>query len=104
MCQACICGFKFSKTVEVGWSCQDLQLCQHKIANDEIQERKMREHSNIKSASVSALMGSVPRKMAEGLQRVSAHCGNQTQVARLSTTHLNHYAIGSYQLSEKNCT
>ena len=40
--------FKFSKTVEVGWSCSDLQLCQRVIATDQIQERKKyRERSTI---------------------------------------------------------
>ena len=64
--------FKFSKTVQVRWSCYDLQLCQREIATDEIQERKnYRERSNIKSARVSALTGSVPRKMAEALQKDS---------------------------------
>ena len=33
--------FKFSKTVEVGKSCSDLQLCQREIATDEIQEKKL---------------------------------------------------------------
>ena len=35
-------------------------------------EKNYREHSNIKSARVSALTSSVPRKMAEVLQSVSA--------------------------------
>ena len=83
--------FKFSKTVEVGWLHLDLQLCEREIATDEIlEEEKYIERSNIKSASVSAPTGSVPRKMAKGRQRVSAHCWNRTQVARLSATHLNH--------------
>ena len=51
-------------------------------------KKNYRERSNIKSACVSALTGSVPRKTATGLQRVSAPCGNRTQVARLSATHL----------------
>ena len=47
--------FKFSKPLEVGWSCSDLQLCQCEIATDEIQERNKKiERSNIKSARVSA--------------------------------------------------
>ena len=51
----------------------ELQLCQREIATDEIQERKnYRECSNIKSNCVSALTGSVPRKMAEVLQSYSA--------------------------------
>ena len=65
--------FKFSKTVEVGWYCYDLQLCQCEIATDEIQEREReRELSNIKRARVSAMMGSKPRKTAEARQSVSA--------------------------------
>ena len=72
-------------------------------ATDEIQERKnYKEGINIKSACVSALTGWVPRKMAEGLQRVSAPCGNRTQVALLPATHLYHSAIGSCQSDEKN--
>ena len=58
-------GSKCSKTVEVGCSYSELKSCQREIATDEIQERKnYRERSNIKSARVSALTGSVPRKMA----------------------------------------
>ena len=53
-----------------------------------------------KSAHVSALTGSVPRKMAEGLQRVSAQSWNRTHVAQLTVTCLNHWAIDSY--SEAN--
>ena len=49
-----------------------------------------KSNSNIKSAHVSALTGSVPRKMAKGLQRVLASCKNQIQVARHSAAHLNH--------------
>ena len=63
--------FKFSKTGEVGWLCYNLQLCQREIATDEIQEEENgKEPSIIKCASVSALTGSVPHKMAEALQRV----------------------------------
>ena len=45
-----------------------------------------KERSNIKSASVSALTGSVPRKMAEEQQRFSAPRGNRTRAARLWLT------------------
>ena len=81
--------FKFSKTVQVGWSCQDLQLCQREIASDEIQEkRNYRECSNIKErASVPRKMGHI---MGEALQRVSVPYGNRTHVARHPATHLNH--------------
>ena len=80
-------GFKFSKSVQVGWSCLDLQLCQHKIATDEIQERKnSREHSNIKSTCVSALTCSVPHKMTKAWQRVWAFIRNQIHVTWLSAT------------------
>ena len=48
------------------------------------------ERSNIKSVHVSALTGSVPRKMAEALQTDSALIKNQTHVSRLSATDLNH--------------
>ena len=41
-------------------------ISQRKISTDEIQEKtNYRERSNIKSARVSALTGSVPRKMAK---------------------------------------
>ena len=92
------------KTVEVGCSCEELKPYQREIATDEIQERKnYRERSNIKSARVSALTGSVPRKMAKGQKRVSARNVSRTQVARLSVTLLDHSAIGLCQSSEKNC-
>ena len=68
-------------------------------------KEKIRERSNIKSARVSALTGSVPRKMAEALQRVLALCTvcrNRTHVARLFATSLNQSAIGSYQMFQKN--
>ena len=77
--------------------------CQREISTDEIQEKKnYRVHSNIKSARVSALTGSVPRKMAEALQSVSALIRNRNKVAKLTVTHLNYLAFGSYQLLEKN--
>ena len=61
------------------------------IATDKIQEgRYYRERIDIKSARVSALTGSVPRKMAKRLPRVSAPCWNRTHVAQLSAAHLNH--------------
>ena len=79
-------GVKCSKTVEVRCSYSELKPCQREIATDEIQERKnYRERSNIKSARVSALTGSVPRKMAAERQKDSAPCGNLTLVTRLST-------------------
>ena len=50
--------------------------CQREISTDEIQEEKnYREHSNIKSARVSALTGSVPRKMAKVLQEIQHSSG-----------------------------
>ena len=96
---------KCSKTVEVVCSYSELKPrpCQREIATDEIQEKKnYREHSNIKSAHVSALTGSVPRKMAAARQKDSAPCRTLTHISRLSTTSLNHSAIGSYQMPEKN--
>ena len=65
--------------------------------------KNYREHSNIKSARVSALKGSVLRKMAEALQRISALIRSRTHVARHSATSLN-LAIGLYQLLGKNST
>ena len=53
---------------------KSLNPCQCKVATDEIQERKKLERSN-KSVRVSALTGSVPRKMAEGRHRVEAFVG-----------------------------
>ena len=51
-------------------------------------KKNYRERSNIKSARVSALTGSVPRKMAEAQQRVSALFRIRTHVARLTATSL----------------
>ena len=53
-------------------------------------KKNYRERSNIKSARVSALTGSVPRKMAEALQKDSELIKNWTHFARLSATDLNH--------------
>ena len=50
--------------------------------------RKKNRAQEYKSACVSALAGSVLRKMAKGQQWVSAPWGNQTQVAWLAATHL----------------
>ena len=68
----------------------------------ESEAKNYREHSNIKSKCVCALTGSVPRKMATERQKDSAQCSNRTNVTRLSTTSLNHSAIGSYEFAEKN--
>ena len=54
------------------------------------QEKTKLTWRSVSSEALSALTGSVPRKMAKGRQRVSAPCGNRTQVARQSATHLNH--------------
>ena len=64
-------------------------------------KKNYRERSNIKSARVSALTGSVPRKMAAARQKDSTPCRSRTHVSRLSTTSINHSAIGSYQLLKK---
>ena len=65
--------------------------CQREIVTDEIQERKnYRQRSNIKSAPVNALTGSVPRKMAEGRQKDSALTRYRAHVARLTVTNLKH--------------
>ena len=64
---------KCTKTVKVGPSCRQIKLCQREIVTDEVQERKNdKESSNIRIARVSSLMGSLPRKMAKKLHRVSA--------------------------------
>ena len=65
-------------------------------------ERKNERVQQYKSARVSALTGSVQRKMVKGLQRVLARCWNRTQVALRTVTHLNHWVIGSYQSTEEN--
>ena len=65
-------------------------------------KKNYRERSNIKSARVSARTGSVPRKMAVTWQKKLAPCWNRTHATKLSTTSLNHQAIGSYQLPENN--
>ena len=54
-----------------------------------------REHSNIKSARVSALTGSVPRKMASAQLQNSAPYRTRIHVFRPYTS-LDHSAIGSY--------
>ena len=45
---------------------------------------------------------SVPRKMAEARQSVSAIIRNRTRVAKLTASHLNHWAIDLYKMLEKN--
>ena len=90
--------------MEVGFSCKELKPCQRKIATDEIKGKKnYRDRSNIERASVSALTGSGPPKMAVGRQRVSALCISNPSRPTLcdSATHLNHSAIGSCQSAEK---
>ena len=68
-------------------------------------KRKYRECSNIKSARVSALTGSVaesvPRKTAKGWRKDSAPRGYWTWAPRLTSTHLNHSAMGKCQSTEK---
>ena len=94
MCQACTGGQvrararvqvlenSGSRMVMLRFTTLSLEHCQREIATDEIQEkRNYREHSNIKSAHVSALTGSVPRKMAEAWQRISALIRNRTHIA-----------------------
>ena len=51
-------------------------------------EKNYRKGSNLKSARVSALTGSVPRKMAKARQRVPVLVRNRTHVARFSTPDL----------------
>ena len=62
-------------------------------------KKNYKERSNIKSAHVSALTSSVPRKMAKALQRVSALIRNRTQVAKLTATHLNHFAWNKWYMT-----
>ena len=64
--------------------------------------RNPRKKKIIESAAVWKARVSVPRKMAKAQQSVSAHYGNRSQVAKLTATHLNDSAIGSYRLLEKN--
>ena len=70
---------KFSKTVEVGYSDSELKPCQREITTDEIQEKKYyRERSNIKSARVSALTGSLAQchaKWQRRCRRIQHHAG-----------------------------
>ena len=71
MCQTSTSGLLLARAqvqvLQNSGQCYDLHLFQRKIATDAIQEKKnYRERSNIKSARASALMGSVPRKMAMG--------------------------------------
>ena len=92
MCQASTCGRLLARARVQALQISGSQMvCQREIFTDKIQEDKNhRERDNVKSARVSALTGSVPRKMAEALQRVSALFRNRTHVARLSATSLNH--------------
>ena len=53
-----------------------------------------------KKKKCEAMTGSLPRKMQ--LQRVSVLCWYQTQVAQLTATHLNRWAMGSCRSTEKN--
>ena len=74
-----------------GPSSSSVKQCQREITTDEILElKKIREHSNIKSSCVSALTGSVPRRMAEALQSNPALIRNRTHVTRLSAALFNH--------------
>ena len=52
-----------------------------------------KERSNMKSARVSTLTGSVPLNMAAARQKDSASSWSRTHVSRLSTTSLNHSTI-----------
>ena len=52
------------------------------------------------SAHIVALTGLRPRKMAEGLQNVSALCGNAPHLVRLTATRLDHYDIDSHRSTE----
>ena len=54
-------------------------------------KKNYQERSNIKSASVSALTGrgSIPHKMAEAWQGVSALIRNGSKVTKVTATHLN---------------
>ena len=74
-----------------------LKPCNREMATDEIQEwKKLLRAQQCKSARVNALTGSVPRKKAEGRQRVWALYRNQTHVSRLTVTRLKHQAMSFY--------
>ena len=64
--------------------------------------KKLWRAQQYKSARIGALTGSVIRRMAKGLQKVSSSWGNRTQVAILIVDRLNHWAIGLHQQIEKN--
>ena len=96
MCQASTCGRVLARAqVQVlqnsgslmvvsrftTWSVRDCHWRNPK------KKKNYRERSNIKSASVSGLTGSVPRKMADVQQKDSALTRNWTQVNWLTATY-----------------
>ena len=87
-----------TQTLEVGRSCYELKPCQREIASNEIQEKKYRESSNIK-ARVSDGLSATQNGL--GWQIVSAPCKHLTHIAELTVTHVNYWAIGSYQSTEQ---
>ena len=94
MCQALTCGQVLAWAwVQVLQSSGSLMIMlrfttlsawdRHWLSSRKKKLQRAHCDSNIKSACVSALMGSVPRKMAEVLQRVSALIRNRNHVAWL---------------------
>ena len=64
-------------------------------------KKKLRRVQQYKSLRVSALTGSVPRKMAKGckqFQHPLRNSENWTQVARLTGNCLNHWAMSLYEI------
>ena len=79
------------QTVEAWCSCKELKPCLREITTDGFQgKQKLQRVQQYQSTRASVFTGSVPRKMAEGLQWVSALCEHRTRVARLTANCLNH--------------
>ena len=67
--------------------------------HSQIPRKKLWKAQQYKGACVSAVTGSVPHEMAK---KVSVPCRNQTHVARLPVTCLNHWVMSLYwSLEEK---
>ena len=75
--------------------------CQREIATDKFQEGKYHRECNVKNTRVSALTGSVSRKMADGQLRVSTQCENWSQAASLTRLSLTAKAWVNINLKKK---
>ena len=98
ICQASTCGQLVAKgqtpSAPKQWK-SDVHIKSYKPVSARLpltksKKKSYRGCSNIKSACVSALTGSVPRKMAEGQPKVSASCWNLSLAAVLTANHLKH--------------